>query len=205
VSDFYGLNIALSALRAQQQALDTAGHNIANANTEGYSRQRVDMVANGAPAAPVWQSRWEGAGAGVSVVGIRRLRDDFLEARGLQEHATDAGLKRTSSILGQVESALSEPSDNGIQAALADLWSAWDDVANQPEDAASRTQLVQRAQTLAGALNATAAAVGSLRSDALDQLSGPRWKFVGGHAAVARGPASWAARRSRRSLRSLVV
>jgi flagellar hook-associated protein 1 FlgK len=102
---------------------------------------------------------------------VRRLRDDFLEARGLQERATDAGLRRTSSILGGVESALPEPGDDGIQAALADLWSAWDDVANQPEDAAARARLVRRARTLAGAVSATAATLAALRSDALDQLT----------------------------------
>ncbi|MDQ1395163.1 MAG: flagellar hook-associated protein 1, partial [Acidimicrobiaceae bacterium] len=70
---FGGINIALSALYAQRQALDTTGHNIANANTAGYTRQRVDFAAQGGPVTPAMYSKWSGGGAGVRVDSIQRM------------------------------------------------------------------------------------------------------------------------------------
>ena len=67
-----GINVALSALYAQRQALDTVGHNIANANTAGYTRQRVNMVAVSGPVTPAMFANWSGGGAGVSVASIDR-------------------------------------------------------------------------------------------------------------------------------------
>jgi flagellar hook-associated protein 1 len=92
MSEFSGLQTALSALYAQRRALELAGHNVANANTEGYSRQRVDLRANGGPPVPGIFSTWQGAGAGVSVTDVVRLRDAFLEGRARAEHSQDAYL-----------------------------------------------------------------------------------------------------------------
>lgn len=78
---FGGLTTALSALYAQRRAIEVTGHNVANANTEGYSRQRVDLQAKAGPVAPALFARWTGAGEGVSVAGISRVRDEFLEQR----------------------------------------------------------------------------------------------------------------------------
>src|SRR5688572_25062687 len=108
------INIGLSALLASRQGLDTAGQNIANANTEGYSRQRVRLAANGAPVVPAFHSRFTSAGAGVRVQDTERATDRFLQVRALHEHASDARLQQTQSILGRVELAFDEPSDNGL-------------------------------------------------------------------------------------------
>ena len=169
MSDFAGLQVALSALYAQRQGLETAGHNIANANTDGYSRQRVRLAA--ADATPALYSRsGHRGGEGVTVAGVDRVRDLFLEARGLQEHAGDTQLQRTKQVLGQVEDLLSEPGDNGIQAELGEFWAGWDDVANRPDDGAARAQLLQRGQALASHVNQAAEALQKLAGDAADQF-----------------------------------
>ena len=168
MGDFGAINIALTALQAQRQALDTAGQNIANANTEGYSRQRVDMASMGAPASPAFYSRYTGAGTGVKIEDISRATDHFLEVRAIQEHATDASLNQTKAILGRIELAFNEPSDNGLQAQLSDFWSAWDDVANQPDDLAARTQLIEKAQTVTTGFRAIATDLDSLKATSLD-------------------------------------
>src|SRR2546423_10483871 len=111
-----GINIGLTALQAQRQGLDTAGQNIANANTDGYSRQRVRMSSVGAPTTPAFFSRFDGSGAGVKVDDVERASDRFLQVRTLQEHASQASLEQTTSILGRVELAFAEPGDNGLQA-----------------------------------------------------------------------------------------
>ena len=65
MSDFDGLRIALSSLYAQRKALQVTGQNIANVNTEGYSRQRVELIANAGPSSPAIESHYTGAGMGV--------------------------------------------------------------------------------------------------------------------------------------------
>ena len=153
MSSFSGLNVGLSSLYAQRRGLEVTGHNIANANTEGYSRQRARLQADGGPVVPAYYSRWNGAGNGVTVADVQRLRDVFLESRAVQERGSEAGLRGRSVVLGRVEAILSEPGDLGLQAQLSEFWSGWDDVANQPTDLAGRSQLLQRAQTLATGLN----------------------------------------------------
>src|SRR5919201_6125306 len=123
------------------------------------------MAAAGASVVPAMYSRWEKGGAGVNVVGIDRLRDLFLETRAAQAHGNDASLRRTQSVLANVEQALAEPGDNGIQAQLSDFWSGWDDVANAPGDGAARAQLLQRAQTLASSFNQAANNLSKLQAD----------------------------------------
>ncbi|MGE3621020.1 MAG: flagellar hook-associated protein FlgK [Acidimicrobiia bacterium] len=167
---FSGLHVALSGLRAAQRGLDVTGHNIANANTEGYSRQRVGFVADAGPLVPALHSRWTGAGGGVRSGVTERLRDDFLRLRSLQEHGAEAGLRRTQVTLGRIEAIFAEPDDTGLAAQLADMWAGWDDLANRPDDGAARAQLVERARTLADGLNGARARLDALRGSIAEEL-----------------------------------
>jgi len=168
VGTFDGLSVALSGLSAQRKALDVAGQNIANANTEGYSRQRVLMTSVGAPAvAGVWTGR--SFTGGVSVSGVDRLRDALLEVRGQQAHGALADLTASQTVVTQVEQLFPEPSDDGLAHALSDLWSAFHDVANQPGDVGTRTALLQRAGTVADWLNETSARLSALSGDIATQ------------------------------------
>src|SRR5918998_4573561 len=114
ISSFYGLQTSLRGLLAQQRALDTTGHNIANASTKGYSRQEAVMAA--APALAIPQGAVQGGagahiGAGVDVQAYRRVRDTFLD---LQYRAQATRLGEEKGIaegLGRAELALAEPSD----------------------------------------------------------------------------------------------
>ena len=92
VSTFGSLNAATTALWAQRRALDVTGQNIANVNTEGYSRQRVDLQAMGGSVVPAFFSTSNGIGGGVSADDVTRIRDAFLEGRGHTEHANSARL-----------------------------------------------------------------------------------------------------------------
>ena len=165
---FDGLSVALSGLNAQRKALDVAGQNIANANTEGYSRQRVLMTSVGAPAvAGVWTGRT--FTGGVSVTGVDRLRDALLETRGQQAHGALSDLAASESVIGQVEQLFPEPSDNGLAKALSDMWSSFHDVANQPGDTGTRNALLQGATTVTDWLNETSARIAALSGDVLGQ------------------------------------
>lgn len=170
MSDFVGLRIALSSLQAQRRALEVTGQNVANVNTDGYSRQRVEMVADAGPLTPAIHSTWTRGGLGVRSDTVARLRDEFLDLRSYQEHAVEAGLNRTQGILARVELAFAEPSDTGLGALLADFWAGWDDVANAPSDLAARTQLVERANTLAAGFSQLDSVLAGLRSSSVTEL-----------------------------------
>ena len=170
MSSFSGLNIGLTSLYAQRRGLELTGHNIANANTDGYSRQRLRLEADGGPLVGAVHSVWNGAGNGVEVADVQRLRDVFLESRALQERGTDSSLRGNQVLLSRVESILSEPGDAGLQSQLTDFWKGWDDVANSPEDRAARSQLLERTKTLATGLNQASAQIGLQWEATYEQL-----------------------------------
>src|SRR5919109_723398 len=81
ISTFFGLETTLRALLAQQAALDTTGHNIANANTEGYSRQSAEIGASDALQVTdgARQATIASIGTGVEITAYKRIRDSFLD------------------------------------------------------------------------------------------------------------------------------
>jgi flagellar hook-associated protein 1 FlgK len=170
VGTFDGLSIGLSALYAQRRAIDVAGQNIANVNTDGYSRQRAEMVADSGPVVPALFSRYEGTGQGVRSVDVLRMRDQFLESRAHQEHATSSYLDRMQVTMGRVELAFAEPSDTGLASQMADFWAGWDDVGLNPSDPAARSQLLERAGTLTASFHQLDTSLASLGSASLEQL-----------------------------------
>jgi flagellar hook-associated protein 1 FlgK len=143
------LNTGREALLAQQLAMEILGHNTANVNTAGFSRRRVELTT--APAS-VSGNGWI-YGSGVAVENIGRIRDAVL----------DKQFRVTNSILGywtqcedssqKVEEVFNEFGDGAISDNLQAFWDAWQDLANDPESLATRTNLVTRAQTLASSLN----------------------------------------------------
>jgi flagellar hook-associated protein 1 FlgK len=170
MSDFSGLNLALSALQAQRRGLELAAHNVANANTEGYSRQRLDLVNVGAPAVPALWSRYTGDGGGVRVADVVRFRDQFMEAQAALEHGAAASLAVGARTMQSIEQLFDEPSGSGLAKQLSDFWAGFDDVANHPADLASRTQLLERATTLVSSLNSTSATLSRQRTNAISEL-----------------------------------
>ena len=96
MSGFSSLNVGAQALFAAQRALDVTGQNVSNANTEGYSRQRVQQRGRGASVVPALFTRSDGTPGGVDVLGTQRIRDGFLESRAHQEHAAYVPLRAPS-------------------------------------------------------------------------------------------------------------
>jgi flagellar hook-associated protein 1 len=170
MSDFSGLRLALTALQAQQRAVNVAAQNVANANTAGYSRQAVNLVNIGAPAVPAWYAKFTGDGQGVKVDSVTRYRDQFMEIRAALEHGSMAQLDQASSTMNAIQQLFNEPSDVGIQKQLSDFWAGFDDVANNPSDMAARTQLLQRASTLAASFNSISASLSQQRTDTVSEL-----------------------------------
>jgi flagellar hook-associated protein 1 FlgK len=151
-SSFGGINTALTSLYAQRYALDITGQNIANVNTEGYTRQRVNMTSQAGSIVPTMWSKSDGIGTGVAVTDVQRLRDEFLESRGRTEHGQRANLTAQTAAYSAVEDVFAEPSDTALQAQLHDMWSSWSDVSNNPSLPASRSALLEQSATVANVL-----------------------------------------------------
>ncbi|MFC7273982.1 flagellar hook-associated protein FlgK [Paractinoplanes rhizophilus] len=158
-STFGSINTALTSLYAQRRGLDVTGQNIANANTEGYTRQRVRMQAQTGSLNPGVYATTDQVGTGVTVAAVERGRNTYLEARGRTEHANSAYLASQRATYDGIESVLAEPSDTALQARLHDMWDAWNDVANNWQDPSTRTALIERSRTVAITLNDTHASL----------------------------------------------
>lgn len=147
MTNISALQSALSGLLAQRQRLDVIGHNVANAATEGYSRQRADLVSGGNGPIPALFSDGLLTGDGVDVAGLTRYRDQFLETRTLGERGAAAQLSLQSRYFERVELVHTEPSDNGLAASLGRFWSAFDEASNHPGDIPQRTGALAQAES----------------------------------------------------------
>lgn len=170
MSDFSGLGIGLSGLQAHRRALDVAGHNLANVNTAGYTRQRVNLSAIDGSSSSRMYATWPGGGQGVRASGIERLNDRFLDTRSMQEHGAQAGLARSQSALSRIELSFDEPSDNGISKQIGDFLAAWDDLANHPEDRAARVAVVNSGKAVAAGIRVADASLRSLRASHVSEV-----------------------------------
>jgi flagellar hook-associated protein 1 FlgK len=167
---FSSLSGALSALRYNRVAMDVASGNVANAGTTGYARRQVIGQSTGAPALPALWSRWEGAGDGVEPSSVSRMVDPLMDARSRAEHSASSFLDTRSASLVRFETAIAEPGEGGVAAALDNFQSAWHDVANSPGDSAAGTQLLARAETLRSTIATQAQAVSNEWSDQRTRL-----------------------------------
>ncbi|SFF55510.1 flagellar hook-associated protein 1 FlgK [Fontimonas thermophila] len=137
------LSIGVSGLLAYQRALDAVGHNIANANTEGYSRQRVELTSR-----PGSGAGHGFIGSGVNVTTVRRLADSLLSVRMQADASAHARLEVFSGFAARIDGLLSE-SDTGLAAPLQAFYDAANALAQQPTAIAARQTLIGNAQALA--------------------------------------------------------
>jgi flagellar hook-associated protein 1 FlgK len=171
MSTFSGLSTALTALYAQRRGLDVTGQNIANANTDGYSRQRAELSPVASTRVPAVYSTGDPGFNGVTVNSVTRLHDEFLDNRARAERGLNAYLGGQKDVYSRIEQVIGEPSSTGLQSQLSELWASWHDVANRPADAAARTQLLSRASTVAGSLGFAHDGLASLWGSTREQLT----------------------------------
>src|SRR3954451_13859912 len=167
ISTFMGLQTSLRGLLAHQQAIDTTSHNVANANTEGYSRQEASLSATDAmKVVGVGAGGIGSLGTGVNVQQYTRIRDAFLDLQYRAQNMQVGDQQTRSTQLDQVELALSEPGDNGIASQLAKFWNGWADLSNSPDDVAARQALIDQAKNLAAALKTVDTQLTTVKSQA---------------------------------------
>ncbi|MGE7931988.1 flagellar hook-associated protein FlgK [Viridibacillus arvi] len=154
-STFMGLETSKRGLYTQQSALYTTGHNISNANTIGYSRQRVNMQPTlGYPGAGLNAPKTAGhIGTGVEAGSVERIRDQFLD-RQFRQEATKLGYwgAKTESI-SQMEDIMAEPSEYGLNQAFNDFYKSFQDISTNPENSSARKVALENAKHLADSFN----------------------------------------------------
>ena len=153
-STFQGIEIGKRAVVAHQQALVTTEHNLANMNTEGYSRQRVDLSASD----PIYfpglerESTSGQIGQGVLVERINRLRDELLDQQIVANASTEGFWNTRDPYIRHIEQIYHEVGDTSIRGRLDQFWDAWQELANNPADTPPRTVVVERGKTLVNAV-----------------------------------------------------
>jgi flagellar hook-associated protein 1 FlgK len=173
LSTFLGLETTLRGILAQQAALDVTGHNIANANTVGYSRQQAVLTPTDAYTVPAVSRPPQAGqlGTGVDVTAYQRVRDDFIDIQLRAQTMRQGSADAMKDGLTQVEGAFNEPSDTGLNALLGKYWSAWSDVSNAPEDLATRQSLAQTASSLADGFNSLSSQLATMQSQTAQNVT----------------------------------
>jgi flagellar hook-associated protein 1 len=172
-STFGGLEISKRSLFTHQTALTTTGHNIANANTRGYTRQTVNFVASKPIEAPgMMRSNAPGQlGQGVEFSSINRIRERFLDEQFYNENTSLGEWSVRQDTLEKLESIMNEPSDTGIRKVMDQFWNAWQELSKQPDNLESRAVVKESAIALADAFNHTYTKMSDLARDLNDNLA----------------------------------
>ena len=145
------LNIARSSLRANQQALQVLSHNIANAATEGYSRQRVDFSTN----MPLVTANGV-LGRGINSDVVLRAEDKFITQRLLIEKQRAGRWTSIDQALKEIELSFSDTGDFDLSSVITKFFNAAEQLSLNPENRAARTNLIQRAEFMVSKFRAIA-------------------------------------------------
>jgi flagellar hook-associated protein 1 FlgK len=149
-STFSGIEIGKRAVVAHQQALNTTGHNLSNASTEGYSRQRVEFSAF----EPIYLpglNREETPGQigqGMVVERIERMRDQLLDQRIIAQASGEGYWTARDPYVHMMEQLHLEVGDNSLRTQMDAFWDAWQELSIFPADAAPRQSVIERGKTL---------------------------------------------------------
>jgi flagellar hook-associated protein 1 FlgK len=151
---FTALESGKRALMAQQVAMNTTGHNIANSTTPGYSRQRVDLQATSPLDTP------QGSlGTGIIAQSVSQIRDLFLSGQYRAGNSDLARWDMTNKTLAQIESFFNEPGDKGLNQLLTDFWNSWENLATNPN---ARSSIIEKTKVLINAFKQHATQIADL-------------------------------------------
>jgi flagellar hook-associated protein 1 FlgK len=171
-STFQGIEIGKRGVQAHQQALNTTGHNLTNASTPGYSRQRVEFT----PFEPIYLpglNREETPGQigqGVVVERIERIRDQLLDKQIVAQASAEGYWTARDPYLRRMDQIYLEPGQNSIRSKMDAFWDAWQELSVYPADAAPRTAVLERGKTLIDGIHGRYQALKSLQVQADEDI-----------------------------------
>ncbi|PKK84490.1 MAG: flagellar hook-associated protein FlgK [candidate division Zixibacteria bacterium HGW-Zixibacteria-1] len=145
---FDGLELGKRALSTHQLWLNTIGHNVANANTPGYTRQRVHTTTT-----MPYEHSVGPVGTGVTATDIYHVRDLFLGQQYRQENVALGQWTSMEKSLTQIEALFAEPNAASLSDQMDQFWNAWSDMANNPESLAARSALKEQTNLMTGSFH----------------------------------------------------
>lgn len=154
---FLGIEIGKKAILTQRTAMDVTSHNIANANTEGYARQRAVISPTNPWTIPSFHAPVTGQqlGTGVEVTKIQNFRDMFIDRRITLQQSALKEYELANDILKEVEAILNEPNEATVKDMFEKFWSAWQDLSINPASSELRINLLEKSQNLVSFFNET--------------------------------------------------
>ncbi|MDI6813086.1 MAG: flagellar hook-associated protein FlgK [Desulfitobacteriaceae bacterium] len=164
LSTFFGLELSRRALEAQQNALDITGHNIANANTPGYTRQLPSLKAT-TPGVIPGLGHSLSLGTGVTLDYIQRARDNFVDRQYRWESSKQQYWGARQDSLQKIEGLMNEPSDNSLHDDMDKFWNAWSDMSKNPENMGARSVVRERALALTDSFHHIAQQITDMKKD----------------------------------------
>ncbi|MDR2718886.1 MAG: flagellar hook-associated protein FlgK [Treponema sp.] len=171
-STFMGIEIGKRGVQAHQQALYVTGHNLDNASTEGYSRQRVEMSAF----EPIYLPGLNRAetpgqiGQGVIIERIERLRDQLLDRRVVLESSKEGYWAARDPYIHMMENLYLEPGQNSVRSKMDAFWESWQELSMFPADAPPRTAVIERGKTLIDGIHNRYQSLKSLQDQANEDI-----------------------------------
>jgi len=173
VSTFHGLETSKRAILTQMTALTTLGHNIANASTEGYTRQRVNVTSTRPIEAPgMNRSNNPGQiGTGVQYDSITRVRDSFLDLQYRRENQTLSSWAVINSTISSIEGIVNEPSSTGLSAVMNKFWNSWEVLNRDPTLLSARIDVIGSAVNFADTLQHIGTSLVNVNSDIDSNIS----------------------------------
>ncbi|MFZ2956815.1 MAG: flagellar hook-associated protein FlgK [Candidatus Ozemobacteraceae bacterium] len=149
---FFGIELGKRAIQAQRTAMDVTSQNIANANTEGYSRQKAVLVATTPMSTSDTYSSITGmqVGTGVDVAKIMNYRDAFIDEKITTETSKLAQRTASDDIMKQLETIMNEPGSVNLRDQLDKFWASWENLSINPSTPSLRTNVLEEADALIG-------------------------------------------------------
>ncbi len=163
---FGSLGTATRGMNTNQLGLQTSGHNIANINTDGYSRQRVHIQAE----RPYYMAGVGSIGMGAKAKSVDRIVDSFIRTQTNDAYSKFRFFEQKSDALGQLEHFMNEPSETGIINQLSVMYDSWVKLASNPELATSKTLVIENSNTFTDMINQMASQMKQLRGETLSNV-----------------------------------
>ena len=168
VSLFNALNISTNALTVNESAISVVSHNVANMNTEGYSKQRVHLATRNIAGAIGDSTEAQiRANGGVMIANVMRYNDAYLNNYYRDQLSTLKGYEAQLANLGDLEDIFNDLEGQGISDALANFYEAVNNLQEYPASSTARTNFIECAKTLTATLNSKSAQLSEMTSKAL--------------------------------------
>jgi flagellar hook-associated protein 1 FlgK len=173
-STFAPIELGKRGLVATTEGIQTVGHNISNANVEGYSRQRVEMNAT----SPLYEPQLNREetpgqiGQGVEVSRIERIKDMLLEGRIVSEQNVQGYWEARDKYILMMEQVYNEPTEHSVRALMDQFWGAWQDLSLNPTEMASRRSVLEKGKALVDGIHDRFARLKGVRDMVEDDVRG---------------------------------